>query len=71
MNKNFSEFRTDPREKLLKILELLKEHTTSNNLKIPKNFNYLIRKLYKYIKPKINLMNVNFNDLEDIDKEKQ
>ncbi len=67
MNKPFS----DPREKLLKVIELLKDHTTNNSLKIPKNFGFLIRKLYKYIKPKINLMNVTFDELEEIDKEKQ
>ena len=67
MNKDF----IDPREKLLKILELLKDQTTTSSLKIPKNFGLFIRKLYKYIKPKINLRIVNFNELEEIDKEKQ
>lgn len=59
------------REKLLKILQNFKDITANKVIKIPKNFNILLRKLYKHIKPNTNLININFNDLEEIDREKQ
>ena len=41
----------DSREKLLKIIETLKDHTSSKSVKIPKNYPKLFKSLYKYIKP--------------------
>jgi hypothetical protein len=61
----------ESRDKLFKILENFKENTTTKTIKIPKNFPLLVRKLYKYIKENNNMMNINFNELEQIDKEKQ
>lgn len=61
----------DYREKLKKYIQNLKDNTSVRNIKIPKNFPILIRKIYKYIKPNINLININFDDLEEIDREKQ
>ncbi len=61
----------NPREKLLEIIKIFKEHTSSSMIKIPKNIYSLLRKLYKYIKPKINFVSITFNELEEIDKEKQ
>jgi hypothetical protein len=71
MNKNSNVKEEQPREKLLKIIELFKDNTSTRTVKIPKNFSLLLRKLYKYIKPKINLVNITFDELEEIDKEKQ
>lgn len=59
------------REKLLKILQNFKDLSSNKIFKIPKNYCMLLRKIYKYIKPNINLININFNDLEEIDREKQ
>jgi hypothetical protein len=61
----------DTREKLLKIIEVLKEHTSSKSIKIPKNYPKLFHDLYKYIKPEINYISVSFDELEEIDREKQ
>jgi hypothetical protein len=71
MIKNSNSKEEQPREKLLKILEIFKDNTTNKSVKIPKNFSILLRKLYKYIKPKINLVNITFDELEEIDREKQ
>jgi hypothetical protein len=59
------------REKLKKMLKNLKDNTSSTMIKIPKNFSLLLRKIYKYIKPHINLIDINFLNLEEIDNEKQ
>ena len=59
------------RDKLLKILQNFKDLSSNRTIKIPKNFCILLRKIYKYIKPNTNLININFNDLEEIDREKQ
>ena len=45
---------------------LVKKH-----LKIPKSFQEKVRKLYKYIKPIITLLSVNFDNLDQIDEEKK
>ncbi len=71
MNRNNISKSGDPREKLLDIFEIFKDHTTTKSIKIPKNYSLLFRKLYKYIKPEINLVNITFDELEEIDKEKQ
>ena len=68
---NKKNIKEDPREKLIKILEIFKENTSPLNIKLPKNSAVRLRKLYKYIKPNINLIKISFNDLEEIDKEKQ
>lgn len=60
----------DPREKLLNIIQILGEECAYKTIKIPKNYSILIRKLYKYLKPHINIIQINFNKLEEIDKEK-
>ncbi len=70
MNKQFNQH-DNPRDKLKKYLKNLKENTSTKNIKIPKNFPIILRKIYKYIKPNINLININFVDLEEIDNEKQ
>ncbi len=70
MNKQFNQI-DNPREKLKKYLKNLKDNTSIKNIKIPKNFPIILRKIYKYIKPDINLININFMDLEEIDKDKQ
>ncbi len=60
------------REKLLKILQNLKDLNSNKVIKIPKNNSIILRKMYKYIKPSyINLININFNELEEFDREKQ
>jgi hypothetical protein len=74
MNNNFRtnvNRRDSSREKLLKILQNFKDITSNKVIKIPKNFYIILRKLYKHIKPNTNLININFNDLEEIDREKQ
>jgi hypothetical protein len=70
MNRGVSQL-DNSREKLKKYLKILKDNTSSRIIKIPKNFPVLLRKIYKYLKPNINLIDINFNDLEEIDKEKQ
>jgi hypothetical protein len=59
------------RDKLLNIITIFRENTSDKNLKIPKNFQEKVRKLYKYIKPIITLLNVNFDNLDQIDEEKK
>jgi len=71
MNRNKKGKSYDPREKLLDIFEIFKNHTTTKFIKIPKNYSLLFKKLYKYIKPEINLVNITFDELEEIDREKQ
>ena len=68
MNRGVSD---NSREKLKKYLKILKDNISSKTIKIPKNFPVLLRKIYKYLKPNINLIDINFNDLEEIDKERQ
>jgi 5-bromo-4-chloroindolyl phosphate hydrolysis protein len=70
MNKSVSKSENS-REKLKKMLKNLKDNTTAKSFKIPKNFNLLLRKVYKYIKPNINLIDINFADLDEIDRDKQ
>jgi hypothetical protein len=70
MNKSVSKSENS-REKLKKMLKNLKDNTSSRMIKIPKNYTLLLRKIYKYIKPHINLIDINFLDLEEIDNEKQ
>jgi len=59
------------RDKLLNIICILRENTTDKHLKIPKSFQEKVRKLYKYIKPIITLLSVNFDNLDQIDEEKK
>jgi len=59
------------RDKLLNIISLFRDNITDKHLKIPKNFQEKVRKLYKYIKPIISLLNVNFDNLDEIDEEKK
>ena len=59
------------RDKLLNIICLLRDNITDKHLKIPKNFHEKVRKLYKYIKPIITLLIVNFDNLDQIDEEKK
>ena len=59
------------RDKLLSIINILRENTTDKHLKITKGFQEKVRKLYKYIKPIITLLSVNFDNLDQIDEEKK
>lgn len=70
MLRNGEHVREDPREKLLKILNFLKDSTSLTGIKFPRNHNLLIRKIYKYIKPNTNIIKTNFLDLEQLDKDK-
>jgi len=60
----------DTREKLLNILNILINHTTNHKIIVPKNYENLMRKLFKYINPNANLITISFGELEEIDSEK-
>ena len=60
----------DTREKLLNILNILINHTSNEKIIVPKNYETLMRKLFKYINPNSNLINISFGELEEMDSEK-
>ncbi len=70
MNRSGNSKNADQREKLLDIFEVIKDHSSTKTLKIPKNYPKLFRRMYKYIKPDINMVNIGYNELEEFDKDK-
>lgn len=55
----------DKRFKIIKILHTLNDLCSVKFSKIPKNVSILYRKLYKYIKPHINLLKISFKSNDD------
>lgn len=60
----------DLREKILNILHILINHTLNHKIIVPKNYEDIMRKLFKYISPNANLITISFGELEEIDSEK-